>query len=159
MEEWARWAFLKPYNSGYPSITTLGKMLKDMPSAKCTLCDGSGKLSGRKWHIQGFITCPQCDEKGRIRVQDISLKINPAFIHTTRHYCHIPRIQFNHLAYQVDIVIRNRLTSRQQQIAAIEYQEPGTAWKKARLLNINPSVYSRHLQRIHHNVEKFFRTA
>ena len=157
MEEWARWALNRSSN-GYPTITTLGRMLKDMPSAKCTTCDGSGRLNGKKWHVQGFIQCPQCEGIGRIKLQDSTDKINPAFIPITKHNCHIPRIQFNHLAYAVDLVVRNRLTPRQQQVVALEYQEPGTAWRKARLLNILPSVYSRHLQRAHNKVSKHLQT-
>lgn len=70
MERWAKWrAGARASESlGLPRVTIIGRVLDGMPSTKCTLCDGQGKVPGWKVHAHAhFVQCPQCGGAGKIK--------------------------------------------------------------------------------------------
>ncbi len=81
-------------------------------------------------------------------------KINPALIAGTEKHARLPKIQFNYVAHKVDLVIQTGLTERQQEVVGLEYLEPGSQHKKAKILGIAQPVYFRHLGRVHSKVLK-----
>ena len=151
MEDWARWTSQR-HTKGYPASTVLGRILDGLPSTKCTLCDGYGVVKGAKFGLSGRLQCPRCHGNGKIKANDTPSKINPAFINSTDQTYRLPKIQFNFLAHKVDLVVQTGLTNRQKDVAYIEYFEPGSQYKKARILGIAQQVYSKYLFRVHRKV-------
>ncbi len=158
MEEWARWAAQRNFH-GWPAKTVLGRCLDDMPTTKCTTCDGRGKIPGSEvGSSYQFIKCDVCKGLGKVPTASTATKINPAFIQSTDSTYRIPKVQFNHLAHKVDLVFRYSLTLKQQMVTALEYQEPGSQYRKAKLLGINQRTYSDHLIRAHTKVAQSLTT-
>ena len=154
MEEWARWMTQRNFH-GWPTKTILGRCLDDMPTTKCTTCDGRGKLSGHEvGSTLQFIVCDVCKGKGKIPMTASASKINPAMIGGTERFARIPKVQFNFIAHKVDLVVQNSLTGRQKDVVYVEYREPGNQHKKAKILGINQRTYSDHLIRAHTRITK-----
>lgn len=151
MEEWARWTSQRN-TKGFPASTVLGRILDGLPSTKCTLCDGYGVVKGAKFGLSGRLQCPRCHGNGKIKADHTPSKINPAFINSTDQTYRLPKIQFNFLAHKVDHVVQTGLTDKQKDVAYIEYFEPGSQYKKAKILNIRQNTYSELLTRTHKKV-------
>ena len=140
---------------GWPAKTILGRCLDDMPTTKCTTCDGRGRLQGHEvGSSHAFIVCEICKGKGRVSMAVTASKINPALIQGTERFTRIPKVQFNFLAHRVDLVVQNTLTNKQKMVVYTEYGEPGTKYKKACILGIAKSTYSELLNRAHTKIEK-----
>ena len=153
-EEWARWLSQRNFH-GWPSKTILGRCLDDMPTTKCTTCDGRGRLQGHEvGSSRAFLVCEVCKGKGKVSMSVSVSKINPAMISGTGKHGHIPKVQFNFLAHRIDLVVQNTLTQKQKMVFYTEYEEPGTQYKKACMLNIAKSTYSELLSRAHWKIEK-----
>ena len=158
MEEWARWMVQRNFH-GWPAKTILGRCLDDMPTTKCTVCDGRGKIPGSEvGSSYQFIKCEVCKGLGKVPTASTATKINPAFIQSTDSTYRIPKVQFNHIAYKVDLVVQNTLTDRQKGVVYVEYQEPGSQYRKAKILGINQRTYSDHLIRAHTKVAQCLTT-
>ena len=156
MEEWARWMTQRNFH-GWPAKTILGRCLDDMPTTKCTTCDGRGRLPGHEvGSTHQFITCDVCKGKGKIPMTASISKINPALIAGTERFARIPKVQFNFIAHKVDLVVQNTLTSKQKDVVFVEYREPGSQYRKAKILNLQQSAYSRLLSRAHFKVQQTF---
>jgi hypothetical protein len=151
LEEWARWMAQRHFH-GWPASTVLGRVLDGLPSTLCTLCLGKKWLQGAKFGLQGKIVCPRCSGQGSIKINDSEALINPAFISSTDSTYRIPKIQFNYLAHKVDLVVQTGLTRRQKQVTYLEYGEPGSQYRKAKILKISPPAYSLHLKKVHKKV-------
>jgi len=153
-EEWARWLAQRNFH-GWPSKTVLGRCLDDMPTTKCTTCNGKGRLQGHEvGSTHAFLTCDVCKGKGKVPMASTASKINPAMIASTEKHGYIPKVQFNFLAHKVDLVVQNTLTQKQKRVFYTEYGEPGTQYKKACMLNIARSTYSELLGRAHERIKK-----
>ncbi len=153
MEEWARWSSQRDFH-GWPSKTILGRCIEDMPTTKCTTCDGKGQIPGKEvGSTKEFIHCEMCKGKGKIPMTSSISKINPALIGGTEQHRHLPKIQFNFLAHKVDLVIKE-LPENQQEIVGYEYCMAGSQAKKSRILQIPQQKYSRELKRVHAKVIK-----
>lgn len=153
-EEWARWLHQRG-STGWPSKTQLGKCLEDMPSTTCTLCQGKGKIRGALIHTElDFVHCPRCAGQGRVKIESTQTKINPALISATEKHGHIPKIQFNLLAHNVDLIV-NELKKTQKEVVFIEYREPGSQHKKAKILKIPQQTYSWRLQQAHKKITNY----
>ena len=139
MEEWARWMTQRDFH-GWPAKTILGRCLDDMPSTLCPICRGKRKLDG--------YICDVCRGKGKIPMTASVSKINPAMIPGTERHARIPKIQFNFVAHTVDNVVQE-LPEPLKNVAYTEYREPGSQYKKARLVGIPQQTYSYRLQKVH----------
>ena len=69
MERWARWSAGREGDTslGWPRITIIGTLIRDMPTTKCFTCNGDGRVPG--WKVGStlaFLTCPTCSGKGKI---------------------------------------------------------------------------------------------
>ena len=156
MEEWARWMTQRNFH-GWPAKTILGRCLEDMPSTRCTVCSGRGKIPGHEvGSSREFIKCDVCKGLGKVPMTASISKTNPALIAGTERFSRIPKVQFNFIAHKVDLVVQNSLTDRQKDVVYVEYREPGSQFKKAKILNLQQSAYSRLLNRAHSKVEKVF---
>jgi RecJ-like exonuclease len=69
MEKWAIWSARREGDTslGWPRITIIGKLMRDMPTTRCSTCDGHGRVPGsRVGSSLAFLTCPLCNGKGKI---------------------------------------------------------------------------------------------
>ena len=154
-EEWARWLAQRNFH-GWPSKTVLGRCLDDMPTTKCTTCNGKGRLQGHEvGSTHAFLTCDVCKGKGKVLMASTASKINPAMIASTEKHGYIPKVQFNFLAHKIDLVIQE-LPDLPKSVIYAEYTIPGPQTKKARLLNISQSLYSRTLKKNHQTIRLTF---
>ena len=152
-EEWARWLAQRNFH-GWPSKTVLGRCLDDMPTTKCTTCNGKGRLQGHEvGSTHAFLTCDVCKGKGKVPMASTASKINPAMIASTEKHGYIPKVQFNFLAHKVDLVVQNTLTDRQRGVIYLEYQEPGSQYRKAHLLGMKMPLYKLHLGQAHRLIQ------
>ena len=154
-EEWARWLAQRNFY-GWPSKTVLGRCLDDMPTTKCTTCDGRGRLQGHEiGSSRAFLVCEVCKGKGKVSMSVSAAKINPALISGTERFDRLPRIQMNRVAHRIDLVVQN-LSDLPKSVFYAEYTIPGPQTKKARLLNISQSKYSRTLKKNHQSIRLTF---
>lgn len=155
MEEWARWMVQRNFH-GWPAKTILGRCLDDMPSTRCTVCSGRGKIPGHEvGSSREFIKCDVCKGLGKVPMTASSTKINPALIAGTERFARIPKVQFNFVAHIVDNVVQE-LPENLKNVAYTEYQEPGSQYKKARIIGIPQQTYSHRLQKVHRIVANSF---
>lgn len=82
-------------------------------------------------------------------------KINPALINGTERFGKLPKVQLNFLAHKVDLVVQN-LPDLPKSVFYAEYTVPGSQTKKAKILNISQSLYSRTLKKNHQSVRLTF---
>lgn len=69
MEQWARWSAAREGDTslGWPRVTILGNLMRDMPTTQCPTCDGHGRVPGsRVGSALAFLTCPICSGGGKI---------------------------------------------------------------------------------------------
>src|SRR3990172_12610636 len=119
-EEWERWLSQRNFH-GWPSKTVLGRCLDDMPTTKCTTCDGKGRLQGHEvGSTRAFLVCDVCKGKGKVPMASTASKINPAMIAGTEKHGHIPKVQFNFISHKVDLVVQNEHTEKQQKVVGLE---------------------------------------
>lgn len=148
LEGWAKWRCGDRHGTGWPYRTILGKLRDHMPSAKCTICNGTGKaqLDAVGGQGQAFIHCPNCDG-GRIKATDP--RANPAFIHGQGPY-YTP-------SFPVYETIDKTVAGWSQDgkklsyyfIIIYEYTMPGDQYSKAIKLHISDTAYRKRLQRAH----------
>lgn len=154
MEDWARWLSQRDFH-GWPAKTILGRCLDDMPTTKCVVCDGRGRLQGHEvGSARQFLTCEVCKGKGKVPMASTATKINPALIQNTHIHGHIPKVQFNFLAHKVDLVVQTGLKPKFKDVVFIEYSSPGSQYKKAKVLNIPQQTYSDRLMRAHRKITR-----
>src|SRR5437879_4477789 len=71
MEQWASWRQTRvAAHLGYPSATTLGRMMDGMPGTVCPACRGNNEH------------CDICFGSGRVKLE-VGDKTNPVFIRST----------------------------------------------------------------------------
>ena len=144
IERWARWRVSEHrYSMGY-GPTVIGRMLDGMPSTKCTVCDGAGKVAGHRvgaW--SPHVECPNCAGNGKIKALSTKRKINPAFIPSTHREVDDP------MSEHIDRIVSGFRGKQDKYFWVIihEYCTSGTQEQKARRLNISYVNYKKRLQR------------
>lgn len=140
MEQWAQWRRTKVgAHLGYPSATTLGRMMDGMPGTICPAC------RGRDEH------CEVCFGSGRVKL-DVGDKTNPAFIRSTR------REPDDAQSEAVDrLMCELRRSAKMRKYFFVlwaEYvQSLGTQEMKAARMNVSHSYYRLLLHQAHALIE------
>lgn len=143
MERWARWRIYRATGElGWPRKTLLGKILDGLPSTRCPVCQGRGKVPvpvGRFGRELPWILCPQCHGDGKVKADPHGEKANPAFIKGT----YDPTFGDDPLCQKIDRIVCSKLTEYERSIVIGEYTSNGTQAHKAERLNISQSYYSK----------------
>lgn len=165
MEAWARWRVAdNDYRSrlGY-GANTLGRAMDNMPTNKCTVCNGKGRLFRRVSGTLTEIDCPNsaCNN-GRVDLRFSDGKINPAFIRSAP----APRVASgDDMSEAVDRVVTNELTERERRVTHAEYIMPDvesqvrTQYAKARRMGFSLATYKRDLTEAHRKVSRAIKKA
>lgn len=154
LDGWAKWrcGYRNGWGTGWPHRTILGQLRDHMPSAKCTVCNGTGKarLDAVGGMGQAFIPCPNC-EGGRIKETDP--RANPAFIRGQG-----PRYEPSFPIYEtIDKTVAQWGTQDKKIkyyfVIIYEYTRPGDQQIKAEKLHISRTAYQTHLMRAHIQIQ------
>jgi len=144
MQEWGAWRLDGGHRLGWPRRTMLGKAIDGMPSTRCTVCHGAGRVDGKRVGAYArWVTCPQCGGQGRVKLDPSMRKTNPAFIRSTRG----PLIEDNRVCECIDRIVAgwrtSGLTLKYHFAIMYEYTRPGTQSDKARRMHISQGYYSK----------------
>lgn len=137
LERWARW--VKQDESGlyWPTKTFIGACISLMPSNKCVLCQGKGKVNQK--------ICENCDGSGKIKFRSTANKINPAFIRSGLDSIRFIKNSTDELSQRVDRVISSNLDSTQKSVLFAEFVFHWKYHYALRMLNMNGKEYGRTL--------------
>lgn len=152
-ERWARWRHTRTTNGlGWPRVTLLGRFLDGMPSTKCIVCQGRGRVAGHRVGAQApFVHCPLCFGQGRVKADPDTACVNPAFIRAT--YSGSTHCDEDESSARIDSLIAALSTQDRTRtlyfILIFEYTRLGTQAMKAERLGIGRSWYCEQLTRAH----------
>ncbi len=145
MELWVRWRCSGHRRQLGYGPTMIGRMLDGMPSTKCTICNGAGKVAGHRvgaW--ADHVTCPNCAGKGKIKALSTMYKINPVCIQSTHRESDDP------VSERIDQLVaglsQEGKTLKYWFILYYEYLRSGTQEMKAAKMGWSQQYYSRLLQ-------------
>ena len=157
LEGWARWR-CEARRRVWPRRTVLGVLRDNMPSAKCTICNGTGKAPPEVLNILGvpenhFIKCLNCD-RGRIRTTDA--RANPGLIRGKG-----PRLEPSYPEYEaIDRLVsgwsKDGKEIKYYYIIVYEYVMSGDQAYKAQRMNIALGTYSWRLVQAHKKIAQYF---
>ena len=118
-----------------------------MPSTKCTICDGAGKVAGHRvgaW--ADHVECPNCAGKGKIKALSTKYKINPVCIPSTHQQPDDP------MSERIDSIIAALQTPKLNKyfwVIIYEYCVGGTQEQKAAKLGFSQQYFSKVLESAH----------
>lgn len=141
LERWARWRIFRAGNElGWPKRDSIGRAMSGMPSTKCIVCNGKGRVTVNDADKHVFkIECAVCGGKGKIAMDPDPNKANPAYIHSTKgrnFYDDDPTSQ------KVDFIVCTELTEDERSILLMEYTRVGTQNHKISRLRVTHSYYN-----------------
>lgn len=106
---------------------------------------GRGEINGR--------TCSDCRGSGK-RIL-VNLKVNPAFINSTKPAGHGAGSFIDKTSIKVDLIVLHLMTRRQQEVIALQYLHKGKQKEKAERLNITPARFCQIKARAHEVVATY----
>ncbi len=142
IEKWIRWRVYRAGNElGWPKRDSIGRALSGMPSTKCIVCDGKGRIvehdaDGRVIRIE----CRICAGQGKLAMDPDPNKANPAYIHSTRgrdSYDDDPTSQ------KIDYIVCTELSDNERAVLFMEYAGSGTQQIKAKKRGISQGYFSK----------------
>lgn len=117
MDMWSRWRVDRADpNAGWPQVNLLGRMIRDMPSTRCSVCRGGADKG-----------CPVCGGSGRVRADVRGVRINPALVRSTTPGSAIPafyRVETHPLFGCINWIVSEILTTPLQAVVFHEYIFP-----------------------------------
>lgn len=138
LERWARWQSENQEGLYWPSKTFIGACLSLMPSNKCTLCQGRGRIKN--------ILCENCAGTGKVKFRSTRNRINPAFIRSGDGRNRVPRkVNEDELSQRVDRIIASSLMDTQKSVLFAEFVFHWKYHYALRMLNMNGKEYGRTL--------------
>ncbi len=131
IEKWARWRIYRASNElGWPKRDSIGRALSGMPSTRCIICNGKGRVvehdaNGRDIRIE----CNTCAGQGKLAMDPDPNKANPAYIHSTRSrdsYDDDPTSQ------RIDYIVCMEPTELERAVLILGFGGNGTQYDQAR---------------------------
>lgn len=131
LEQWARFRLGRIDGAiGWPKKVPLGKLREGLPTNLCPVCIGREKP---------IHNCPVCGGDGRVKLEVMDDKANPAFIRgngPVYSYDDDPQSQ------RVDWLVCNELTEYQREVIISAFCRNGTQTQKARKIGISQQEFS-----------------
>lgn len=131
IEKWIRWRVYRANSElGWPKRDSIGRALSGMPSTKCIVCNGKGRIiehdaDGRDIRIE----CRICAGQGKLAMDPDPNKANPAYIHSTRSrdsYDDDPTSQ------KIDHIVCTELSELERVVLLLGFGGNGTQYDQAR---------------------------
>ena len=143
IENWARWRIYRAGNElGWPKRDSIGRAMSGMPSTKCIVCNGKGRIVEHDAYGRDIrIECKICAGQGKLAMDPDPHKANPAFIHATRgrnSYDDDP------VSQKIDFIVCTELTEPEQAILTMEYTRVGNQNQKLHRLKKEDEISLTH---------------